>query len=416
MDALFTPHRGHPRLNDHPLDGVRVNADPLVGFGSPVQVDFTGRAQDVYSRSAGDDALTLEEFTSRGRGKIVWMDQHTYINFSEHDNINDGEIRVIDAHVELHGTQERLLVDADDPDGTTGRETVLALLTTCDCKKVEIYGAVPSPPVSAFSLSQLLTRNRNLELTLIDDTYDEDHVRALDTAGTDLKIMYNDCDFTDAGLDALLDSLRNNRGPTTIYSRKINSRRFAGALRDNHSLKELALYSVLKEDKVTQEYSHEFFQAIKENQGLVELSVVMRSISDENWSVFCDSLGNHPTLERLDLCRTAGDILDMAQKTTRMQSLLKMLQVNTVLHTIDLTPAECNMHIYTKAILPRLTNTPQFRSVSQTRGVLRSKLLGRALYSVNDNPTLLWMFLSNNIPVAFAGRMPKSTGKRKNNK
>jgi hypothetical protein len=91
---------------------------------------------------------------------------------------------------------------------------------------------------------------------------------------------------------------------------------------------------------------------------------------------------------------------------TRVQSLLKMLQVNTLLHTIQLMPDECDMHIYTKAILPRLKNTPQFRSVSQTRGVLRSNLLGRALYSVNDNPTLLWMFLSSNIPAAFAGRMP----------
>jgi hypothetical protein len=121
--------------------------------------------------------------------------------------------------------------------------------------------------------------------------------------------------------------------------------------------------------------------------------------------VLCDALEEHPTLERLNLCCTAGDIQDTARKTTRMQSLMKMLQGNTMLNRIALTPTECDMHIYAKAILPRLMKTPQFRSVNQTRGVLRPKLLGRALYSVNDNPTLLWMFLSNNIPAAFAGRM-----------
>jgi hypothetical protein len=93
-----------------------------------------------------------------------------------------------------------------------------------------------------------------------------------------------------------------------------------------------------------------------------------------------------------------------------------MLQVSTQLDIIQLDWTDCDMHIFTNAILPRLENTRQFRSVSQTRGLLRSKLLGQALYSVNDNPTLLWMFLSNNIPAAFVGKMPKPSGKRKSNK
>jgi hypothetical protein len=96
-----------------------------------------------------------------------------------------------------------------------------------------------------------------------------------------------------------------------------------------------------------------------------------------------------------------------------MESLLGMLLVITMLHTIGLTPDGYDTQIWTQAILPRLANTPQFRSVHQARDLWRSKLLVRALHSVNNDPTLLWMFLSSDIQAAFAGRMPKQTRKRK---
>jgi hypothetical protein len=394
MDALFTPRR-----------------DDRIGNEFPVQVDFVGRAQDVGSRSAGD-ALTLDDFLTLAHGRIVWMDQDTWNAFEEH-RVTALNLCLIIVHVELQdGTQTDQLAVAVYWGRFAGRDNTLALLTTCDCKKVRIM-ETSSSQVSAVLLSQLLIHNRNLELTLVEGTYDEDHVRALDTAGrSDLQIQYNDCGFTDAGHDALIDSLRNNRGPTKLVRCRISSRRLADALRGNHSLKTLKRLRVHR----ALEMDEEFFQALKENRGLVILSFCRQFISDDNWSVLCDSLGKHPTLECLDLRRTAGNIQDTAQQATRMRSLLKMLQFNTRLHKILVTPTECNMRIYTKAILPRLKYTPQFRSVSQAHGVFRSKLLGRALYSVNGNPTLLWRFLSNNVPAAFAGKMPKPTGKRKNNR
>jgi hypothetical protein len=75
-----------------------------------------------------------------------------------------------------------------------------------------------------------------------------------------------------------------------------------------------------------------------------------------------------------DLRIAAGDIQNTLQKAP-----FEMLQVNTLLHTIELNPAECDMRFFTKAILPRLEKTPQFRSVSQTPWRV-------ALYSVNGNP------------------------------
>jgi hypothetical protein len=196
--------------------------------------------------------------------------------------------------VELQGgTQADLSAVAVYWGRAAGYISTFLLLTACGCKKVKISG-VTSLSVSAFSLSHLLTRSQNLELILFKGMYDEDHVRVLDTAGRSaIQIRYTHCNFTDAGQNALLDSLRNNRGPTAMLCCKINSRGLAGAFCDNHSLKWLSLYSVVQKDE-RDLLETEFFQAIKENRGLVYLSFFQRYISDENWSVLCDSLGKHP--------------------------------------------------------------------------------------------------------------------------
>jgi hypothetical protein len=277
----------------------------------------------------------------------------------------------------------------------------------------------PSPLVP-----QLITQCRNLRrLTLDMFTLDEDTIHVLDTAGrTDLLIELHSCDFTDAGAEALLDSLRRNSGPTGLAQcSSIHPRSLAGALRGNHSLK---ILNLSPDETAPEEYSeeemHELVVAVKWNQGLVQLNLQERFINDKNWSILCKSLARHPTLEVLNFYFTACGgsedfkcVLTDVQKTSRMESLLEMLQVNTMLHTIELRPDERDTQIWKQAILPRLANTPQFRSVHQARDLWRSKLLVRALHSVNDDPTLLWMFLSSDIKSAFAGRMPKQTRKRK---
>jgi hypothetical protein len=151
----------------------------------------------------------------------------------------------------------------------------------------------------------------------------------------------------------------------------------------------------------------------------VRLALQERFISNENWSILCESLAKHPTLKDLRLVPIEDDsgytyfggdscVLTDVQKTSRMQSVSEMLEVHPMLHTIKLRPDERDTQIWTQAILPRLANPPQFRSVRQARDLSRSKLLVRALH------TLLWMFLSSEVQAAFAGRMPKETHKRQN--
>jgi hypothetical protein len=75
------------------------------------------------------------------------------------------------------------------------------------------------------------------------------------------------------------------------------------------------------------------------------------------------------------------------------------------LHNIQLSEDERDEEIYTEEILPRLeTNLyrPRVLAVKKTKEItFREKVLGRALFSVNSSPNLVWMFLSENVD-AFA--------------
>jgi hypothetical protein len=80
--------------------------------------------------------------------------------------------------------------------------------------------------------------------------------------------------------------------------------------------------------------------------------------------------------------------------------LLEMLKVNCVLHSIDLTLHDYNQRIIHDEIRPRLfvnRYRPRVRALraQNNDNFLRAKLLGRALYSANGYPTILWMFLTS---------------------
>jgi hypothetical protein len=175
-----------------------------VGLRALVEVDFTGRAQDIL---ASGGALTFADFMSRARGKVVRMGQAYIV---DETTVTRAEIAIgfecmFVAFVELQDgiLLETLLACADSPaDAIMAYETLLALLTTCDCAQVKLCGpAEPSLlPVSAFALvPQLITQCHNLcWLTLDMFTLDEDTSHALDTAGrADLLVELHDFEFAD---------------------------------------------------------------------------------------------------------------------------------------------------------------------------------------------------------------------------
>jgi hypothetical protein len=138
----------------------------------------------------------------------------------------------------------------------------------------------------------------------------------------------------------------------------------------------------------------------------VDLNLQNHSISDENWTILCQSLQAHPTLTCLNLRATrslADDLIILSdeQKTHRTRVLAEMMQTNTVLHTIALSASERDEQIYTEEIRPYLVTNlyrPRVHAIKKTKDrPFREKILGRAVYSVRRNNNLVWMLLSKNV-------------------
>jgi hypothetical protein len=75
--------------------------------------------------------------------------------------------------------------------------------------------------------------------------------------------------------------------------------------------------------------------------------------------------------------------------------MLDALRVNTVLHTIELNRREFDQEILDRTVYPLLLANryrPCVGAITEVRGPMRCKLLGRAL---------IWLFLSENADIRF---------------
>jgi hypothetical protein len=152
-------------------------------------------------------------------------------------------------------------------------------------------------------------------------------------------------------------------------------------------------------------------KALANNRGLAELGMQTHCISDDNWSVLCESVKAHATLTSLDLHNTRlprldGDVIMLSdeQKTHRTRELAEMVKRSTSLHTIRLTLADNGRaeQIYIQEILPYLSancHRPRVLVVKKINGerLFREKVLGRVFHCVSTDPNLVWMFLSENV-------------------
>jgi hypothetical protein len=147
---------------------------------------------------------------------------------------------------------------------------------------------------------------------------------------------------------------------------------------------------------------------LETNKSLEEVSFGSNSIGDENLIRICRSIERHPKLQRLCLLGTGptgeGGVMSAKSKALRASAIVQMIQVNGVLEEVNVTPAECDEQILSDVIRPYLRYAKNIREVNEDRcNPLREQPLGRALRRVNDDPTLLWMILSNDMDIALAG-------------
>jgi hypothetical protein len=300
-----------------------------------------------------------------------------------------------------------------EANATVASDTLLQLLTTCQYRNVDLWRGNDSDrfPVSGLAFSHFLAQSRNLRnLSLGSLRLNTCHCRAIDAlTRTDLQIELSQCKPSESGEEILLECIRQNRGPTKLIDCRIDTRRLAGALRGNNSVTTLA-----PRGDCSEEERLVLVQALAENEGLVTLDLRYRPLSDEIWIALWQSVARHPKLEKLVLPHVGGtfgyDLAMDTQKTLRMQAMMDVLRVNTVLHTIQLNRDGFDSEILDSIVYPLLLANkyrPRVGAITDVEGTLRHKLLGRALGSISSNPSLIWMFLSGNANVRVGPAPPE---------
>jgi hypothetical protein len=242
--------------------------------------------------------------------------------------------------------------------------------------------------------------------------FQEEHCRALATLPrTGLNIKFIECSFQpqDAA-DTFIEWFRNNQVVTELKRCRMGSRIISAALNGNHSLEKLTIRS--RSSECSEEQMNSLIHSLPGNIGMRDLTIFdFAEASDETWNLLFLSLSTHPRMMNLILHNTLPRPSDRTpqlsalSKTARMNAIIQMLYLNTVLHTIHLPDACNNEEVYQSSILPRLEMNRscfevQRQAVKQADPAIRPQLLGRALHAVryNSNLVFLFLFLSENVP------------------
>jgi hypothetical protein len=386
--------------------------------------------------------VTWEEFLRFLWDKVVWMTPDIYIHSQRFGGGDEPIVFLLGVPVVEKKIFVRVTWGTPAAVATATCDFLVRLLATSEQHDFLIEGRqneVP-PPLSGAGLSLFFQESRDSlrEVTLMHMVLSAEQCLALATmTRLDMELEIRYCSLADDAAGAFVECLQSDRGPVELSTCNIDRHVLATALTGASRVTKLKLDSRRTNDADMAVV----FAALANNSGLVELDLQHCNMSDVNWSILCESLKAHHTLTCLDL-RLAiprnptgrGNGLTDDQKLHRTRLLAEMVQHNTVLHTIQLVSEnerdeeiytglladmvhrntilhtvtlgnERDPQIYTEEILSRLeTNLyrPRVLAVKKTKEItFREKVLGRALFSVNSSPNLVWMFLSENVD-AFA--------------
>jgi hypothetical protein len=311
--------------------------------------------------------------------------------------------------------QEQFLILAhlDHPGISLGEASVFwRAITTSNCVQLRIRNGVnanrvglPSGPI----LSKFLRGNLSLQhLHFQEFDFKEEHCRALVTLQrTDLEVKFINCAFEPQDAeDTFIEWFRHNKVITDLDCCQMGSR-ILSALSGNNSVKRLTIdrdESNFGEDEI-----HSLLQALPGNMGIDQFHLRSFEFSDENWILLFRSLSTHSRMKRVDIhdkMFTIPTILSAASKTKRMNAIIQMLHLNTVVDTIELAAHLRDEEMYQNSIFPRLLMNrswfeEQCRAVKRADPLIRPQLLGRVLHVFRYNPELVYKFLSENVPALF---------------
>jgi hypothetical protein len=389
MEALF--RRPTRRLRER-LEDNWTEVELLPGL-TVDDILATGNWQDFY--------LFLQD-------KLAWMTPGVYVRPRNIPFLDDQLILVLGDDINDWENSLRVHVRS----GTAlsvATETchfLLRLLATTEKPDVYMRGqhVRAEPPVSGATLSLFFQEIQSClrRVTLHSMTLSEDHCRALATMSRfDVEVKISDCYAAEL---AFVECLQSDRGPIQLIRCKIDSQILASALAGKSRVTKLIEPNGVFNWTTTNAAGMAvLFTALASNRGMLDLNLRGQPINDENWTILCESLKAHPTLTSLNLCNTTGVRIGLTdeRKTNLTCLLAKMVQQNTVLHTVHLSEHERDAQIFTEEIHPYLEANlyrPRVLAVKKTNErPFREKVLGRALYCVRSNPNLAWMFLSENV-------------------
>jgi hypothetical protein len=254
------------------------------------------------------------------------------------------------------------------------------------------------------------------KITLAGIILDEAQCRALATVSSpDLEINLERCKLApdDIGScqEAFTECLQRDRGPTELDRCIVPIRIVTNALIGNTRVVKLRIACGDGTETIQDRHAgmRFLFRSLTEMHGLLELNLYDHYIMDDNWHILCESLKVHRTLTCLDLRYThRWNTLPMIankQKVQRMRGIADILLVNTLLHTIKLSPFKIDHQIGNESVNLRLeTNRyrPRVLAINQAHdNRFHRALLRRALQSplVRNKSNIIWMFLSENADV-----------------
>jgi hypothetical protein len=230
----------------------------------------------------------------------------------------------------------------------------------------------------------------------------EDCLRALEgEARPDLQVYLERKDLSHLEAMRLQTFLRKCQGAIALCNCTIDVRLLSEVLRGDSKVTALVLApQTLNDANMTC-----FVDALKTNRSLTEISLVSNPLGDEDWIRMCRSIAQHPKLQKICLRTNTRSTPSSESKILRTGAVVRMLRDNYLLQEVDLAPSECDERIQRDVILPYLRYARNIRALNDYRGpmAIRTQLLGRAMRKVNNNPTLLWMVLSNHTGIRPLG-------------
>jgi hypothetical protein len=412
MEQFFTPASRHQDQWESRPPRPRPENAPLREFN---EVELAVPVEEFLSYGWDWKDLCAFMLCDAVR-KTIWITENAFISIKDiREDTRPAYLVFVDVGdrmlATMQGTsgQKQLLMLAhvDHPGISLEEASVFwRAITTSNYVNLEISNvdanrvALPSGPL----LSQFLRESPSLQvLRFRGFHFKEEHCRALVAVErTDLEVVLSECklDPQDAE-DTFVEWFRHNQILTELNGCRMGCR-IISALSGNKFVKTLNIdrdHSDFGEDEMCS-----LIEALPGNMGIEVLGIHNFLFNDETWILLFRSLSTHSRIMDVYIDHFALTILlSAASKTKRLNAIIQMLYLNTMVGRIDLAANLMDEEMYQNAITPRLKLNrscfeAQIQAVRRADPAIRPKLLGRALHKVRYNPDLVLPFLLENIP------------------